>query len=236
MRVGHLGNTAGGALLVGVEDRTATPRAVAEPSTPRSGSPTHQRARRRPARAGDEAAELTIGRLFHALGLVERRGLNGTRPRGHPGYSVSVEVQEDDREPFEERMIRLIANLGQRQAEVVQSGHRHPRGPEGPEVWGLTGRHTPCQRISLFPDTLKRRPLISLNDAARRAGVTFPTAAKSMGAHVDLGIARELTGQRRNRVFAYQGYLAILNEGTEPLRTAALLSATRLNSGRWPML
>lgn len=32
-----------------------------------------------------------------------------------------------------------------------------------------------------------------------------------------LGIARELTGRRRNRLFAYEGYLAILNERTEPL-------------------
>jgi hypothetical protein len=31
---------------------------------------------------------------------------------------------------------------------------------------------------------------------------------------VDLGIARELTGGRRNRVFAYDRYLAILGEGT----------------------
>jgi hypothetical protein len=32
-----------------------------------------------------------------------------------------------------------------------------------------------------------------------------------------LGIAREQTGRKRNRVFAYDRYLAILNEGTEPL-------------------
>ena len=32
---------------------------------------------------------------------------------------------------------------------------------------------------------------------------------------VSLGIAREMTGRRRNRVFAYDAYLAILNEGTE---------------------
>jgi hypothetical protein len=30
-----------------------------------------------------------------------------------------------------------------------------------------------------------------------------------------LGIARELTGRRRNRLFVYDRYLAILNEGTE---------------------
>lgn len=34
---------------------------------------------------------------------------------------------------------------------------------------------------------------------------------------VSLGIARELTGQRRNRVFVYDGYLNILNEGGEAL-------------------
>jgi hypothetical protein len=31
----------------------------------------------------------------------------------------------------------------------------------------------------------------------------------------ELGIARELTGKRRKRVFAYDRYLAILSEGTE---------------------
>jgi hypothetical protein len=34
---------------------------------------------------------------------------------------------------------------------------------------------------------------------------------------VRLGIARELTGKKRDRVFAYDRYLAILSEGTEPL-------------------
>lgn len=33
---------------------------------------------------------------------------------------------------------------------------------------------------------------------------------------MELGHARELTGFRRNRVFAYDRYLAILSEGTEP--------------------
>ena len=34
---------------------------------------------------------------------------------------------------------------------------------------------------------------------------------------VTLGIVRELTGQQRNRVFVYDRYLSMLNEGTEPL-------------------
>jgi hypothetical protein len=34
---------------------------------------------------------------------------------------------------------------------------------------------------------------------------------------VELGVARELTGRRRNRLFAYDGYVAVLSEGTEAL-------------------
>ena len=30
-----------------------------------------------------------------------------------------------------------------------------------------------------------------------------------------LGIVRELTGKKRNRLFGYEAYLSILNEGTE---------------------
>ena len=64
---------------------------------------------------------------------------------------------------------------------------------------------------------LCQRPLVTLNHARDRAGISFPSAAKGMDALMRLGIARELTGQRRNRVFAYDRYLSILNEGTEPL-------------------
>lgn len=64
---------------------------------------------------------------------------------------------------------------------------------------------------------LCERPIVTLNEVCRRTGISFPTATKRINGLLDLGIARELTGQRRNRVFAYDHYLAILNEGTEPL-------------------
>lgn len=64
---------------------------------------------------------------------------------------------------------------------------------------------------------LCERPLTTLNQVCERTGLSFPAAARSMRALEDLGIAREVTGQRRNRVFAYQEYLNILSEGTEAL-------------------
>ena len=66
-------------------------------------------------------------------------------------------------------------------------------------------------------DTLRQRPLSSLRHLAASAGISFPTASKAMLMLVEIGIARELTGQRRNRVFVYDAYLNILNEGGEAL-------------------
>ena len=64
-------------------------------------------------------------------------------------------------------------------------------------------------------DALKARPLGTLTEIARTTGLAFPTAATAMERLMALGITRELTGRRRNKVFVYDGYLAILNEGTE---------------------
>ncbi|NMM19479.1 MAG: Fic family protein [Rhodoferax sp.] len=66
-------------------------------------------------------------------------------------------------------------------------------------------------------DTLRQRPLCSLRQLAASAGISFPTASKAMLTLVKMNIARELTGQRRNRVFVYDAYLHILNEGGEAL-------------------
>jgi Fic family protein len=64
---------------------------------------------------------------------------------------------------------------------------------------------------------LKERPIMTLQEARRRAGLSFPAASSGMKVLTDLGVARELTGRRRNRLFGYDRYMAILNEGTEPL-------------------
>ena len=66
-------------------------------------------------------------------------------------------------------------------------------------------------------DALRARPILTLKEVCKRTGISFPAAAKGMDAIIRLGLARELTGRQRNRVFVYDQYLSILNEGTEPL-------------------
>lgn len=64
---------------------------------------------------------------------------------------------------------------------------------------------------------LQVRPITSISAAARHLGVSQPTVSKSIEELMRLGIVREITGRQRDRVYAYERYLAILNEGTEPL-------------------
>src|SRR5690606_4226319 len=64
-------------------------------------------------------------------------------------------------------------------------------------------------------DALKTRPILSLPQISRTTGLSFPAASSAMSLLTELGIARELTGKRRDRLFVYDGYLALLNEGTE---------------------
>ena len=64
-------------------------------------------------------------------------------------------------------------------------------------------------------EALKARPITSMQELGARSGLSFPATSSGMDLLVELGIARELTGRRRNRIFAYDGYLAILSEGTE---------------------
>ena len=64
---------------------------------------------------------------------------------------------------------------------------------------------------------LTSHPVRSLSQVCDHSGLTPPTASSAMKSLVELGIAREITGRRRGRLFAYDGYLSILNEGTEPV-------------------
>jgi len=65
-------------------------------------------------------------------------------------------------------------------------------------------------------EALKARPIVSLSAVSEATGLSFPAASSGMDLLEGLGIARELTGKRRNRLFVYELYLNVLSEGTEP--------------------
>jgi len=64
-------------------------------------------------------------------------------------------------------------------------------------------------------EAIKSRPIQSLSDICRQTGLSFPATSSAMQLLLELAIAREITGKRRNRLFAYDEYLKTLSEGTE---------------------
>jgi hypothetical protein len=51
-------------------------------------------------------------------------------------------------------------------------------------------------------EVLKARPIQSLQSVCAATGLSFPAASSAMELLVGLGVARELTGTRRNRFFS----------------------------------
>ena len=63
--------------------------------------------------------------------------------------------------------------------------------------------------------TLMGRPITASKWLVEKTGITPATVNKSLEHLQRLGIVRELTSRKRNRVFSYTGYLEIMNQGTE---------------------
>jgi Fic family protein len=63
---------------------------------------------------------------------------------------------------------------------------------------------------------LMEHPVVTAGWLVKKTGITPATVNKALRHLERLGIVRELTTRRRNRVFSYTGYLEILNQGTEP--------------------
>ncbi len=84
---------------------------------------------------------------------------------------------------------------------------------------GLAGRYenstTASETVRAFvPAPL---PFANLNYVCTRTGLSFPAVSKAMETLSRLNIIDEITGRKRDRIFAYKEYVRILKEGTERL-------------------
>ena len=63
---------------------------------------------------------------------------------------------------------------------------------------------------------LMEHPIATSSSLVEKTGITPATVNKSLSHLEQLGIVKELTAQKRNRLFSYAGYIEIMNRGTEP--------------------
>jgi len=85
--------------------------------------------------------------------------------------------------------------------------HENSVAPGVPTIYQQVALHT---NVAVY-DYLKARIAIRVPEAAAACGTTKPTVARALEDLERLGIAHEVTGKPRNRVYVYQEYLEILN-------------------------
>lgn len=69
-------------------------------------------------------------------------------------------------------------------------------------------------------DLFQQNPYLTANQLVHQTGLSAPTVNAALVDLARFGIVEEVTGRKRGRVFSYRRYLAILNEGTDPLPAA----------------
>lgn len=103
--------------------------------------------------------------------------------------------------------VRVTADGAVRTAETIGALFRADRERIG-SLGRAAGSALRVHRV------LTSRPIVSVREVQRRSGLSHPAAGAALERLVELGIVREITGRRRDRLFAYRGYLEILDAGS----------------------
>jgi Fic family protein len=160
---------------------------------------------------------LMIGLILHDAGVLRQPllylSLYFKQHRAEYYRLLDAVRHEGDWEAWLDFFLEGVARTA---SGAVETAHRLLLRFREDEAQIASGGRAGASQARVF-SALKARPVASMSDLARRAGVSFPTASRAIEGLVREGIAREITGGRRNRVFAYDRYLAILNEGLEPV-------------------
>lgn len=75
----------------------------------------------------------------------------------------------------------------------------------------------PSDSILAVHHYLQKRPIAEAKKVMKHCKISLPTANKSLQQLMALGIVKEITGKDRNKIYAYQKYLDILNESGLPI-------------------
>jgi Fic family protein len=102
--------------------------------------------------------------------------------------------------------VRTVSLEATHTAHRVQSMRDEHRELIGREIKGTTAGF-------VLLDHLFQMPMVTANQVAQVIGRTFPVANNLLESFSQLGLLTEITGQRRNRIYAYHPYLDLF-EGT----------------------
>jgi len=65
---------------------------------------------------------------------------------------------------------------------------------------------------------LQSMPLMSIQRTSQETHISVPAVTTALTRLQELGIVHEITRRRRDKLYSYEKYIHLLNEGTEPIR------------------
>jgi len=103
-------------------------------------------------------------------------------------------------------------------ADQAVSSTRRLRDLFAADLEKITAVGRAAANIIRIHQQLQLQPVTSVNTIAAKLDMAVNTARSALTQMQTLGIVREITGGKYGRLYAYDAYLTILSEGTEPLR------------------
>lgn len=79
------------------------------------------------------------------------------------------------------------------------------------DIATISGFGRSAERALILLQTLYKKPLVSVADVEKITSLGNPNALTLVGKFVSKGILKEISGRRRNRVFAYQAYINLFD-------------------------
>ncbi|MBM3887072.1 Fic family protein [Candidatus Dependentiae bacterium] len=163
-----------------------------------------------------------LGRLLITLLLCEKRLLKKPilylslylKQHRTLYYDLLQQVRTDGAwEAWLEFFLQGVSHTAEQALSTIKKMHalfsRHQAS-----IDALSKAAPSCERVFNF---LQKLPQVSVPLVAQQLQMSAPTARAALTKLVALGIVHEMSGKRRDRVYVYKEYLAILEEGTEPL-------------------
>ena len=112
--------------------------------------------------------------------------------------------------------------------DLFERDRREVAGTRGGSIYVRAA----LQMNVIIREHLRGRIAIRIPETAVACNTTKPTVARALQDLEELGIAKEVTGKPRNRVYVYQQYLDILNRDAAEHLSALFTSSTQIFSGR----
>jgi Fic family protein len=164
-----------------------------------------------------------MGRLLITLLLCEKKALREPllylslffKTHREHYYALLQKVRTEG--AWEEWLAFFLEGIESTAGEVSQAVKRSIAlfAADRKRIAGLGRASSSALRVQEY---MQKRPVANIGAISKTLKLSVPTVTAALQHLSELGIAKEMTGGRRNRVFSYKKYLAMVAAGTEPIR------------------